>query len=148
MHRVPDTSLWLGHIGDARDLRRVLATGILVMVDLAANEPPVTITRDLVYLRFPLIDGAGNPAWLVRAAIDTISALVRASAPTLVYCSNGMSRTPAVVAAALVRARGRPAEEMLTLVTAGAAHDVSTGLWQDIVAALSDESVTAPDNGA
>src|SRR5919198_1222920 len=39
VRRVPSTSLWLGHAGDARDLRAVLAAGIEGLVDLALEEP-------------------------------------------------------------------------------------------------------------
>src|SRR5205085_1881187 len=35
MRQVPGCSLWLGHVGDARDLRGVLSAGILAVVDLA-----------------------------------------------------------------------------------------------------------------
>ena len=56
MRQVPGYQLWLGHVGDARDLRTVISTGIMALVDLAVNEPPATVTRDLVYCRFPLLD--------------------------------------------------------------------------------------------
>src|SRR5207244_524756 len=90
MRQLSGLPLWLGHVGDARDLRAVLSAGILAVVDLALNEPPVRITRELVYCRFPLLDGMGNPPWLVRAAVDTVARLLRAGTPTLVYCSGGM----------------------------------------------------------
>lgn len=62
MRRVVDTSLFIGHAGDLRDLRALHAAGIAAVVDLAANEPPATLTRDLAYCRLPLVDGPGNPA--------------------------------------------------------------------------------------
>jgi len=38
------------------------------VVDLALDEPPAVVRRDLVACRFPPIDGEGNPPWLLRAA--------------------------------------------------------------------------------
>src|SRR3954454_1421008 len=115
MRAIPGHPLWLGHVGDARDLRRVLSAGILAVVDLALNEPPAAVTRELVYCRFPLVDGSGNPPWLLRSAVEAVAGLVRSGTPTLVYCGAGMSRTPAVAAAALSRAVGVPAAEALAL---------------------------------
>ncbi len=42
MRRVPGYSLWLGHVGDVRDLRGIHAAGILAVVDLAIDEPPAS----------------------------------------------------------------------------------------------------------
>lgn len=103
MRQVPGYQLWLGHVGDARDLRTVISTGILALVDLALNEPPATVTRELVYCRFPLLDGNGNPHWMVRAAVETVTGLLRSRTPTLLYCGAGMSRTPIIAAAAIAR---------------------------------------------
>ena len=66
MRRVPGYSLWLGHAGDVRDLRCLLTTGIIAVVDLAIQEAPAPLTRELVYCRFPLVNGPGNPPWLLR----------------------------------------------------------------------------------
>jgi protein-tyrosine phosphatase len=117
-------------------LRGVLGAGIAALVDLAMNEPPVAVTRELVYCRFPLMDGSDNPPWLLRAAIETAATLLRANVPTLVFCSGGMSRTPAVAACALARVTGRSAEECLAEVARAGKCDVSTTLWRDLVAAM------------
>src|SRR4051794_36196473 len=100
VRRIPGYPLWLGHVGDARDLSALLAAGIAAVVDLALNEPPVPLTRELVYCRFPLIDGGGNPRWMLRATVETVAGLMRAGVPTLVYCGACMSRTPSVAGAA------------------------------------------------
>ncbi len=62
MRRVPGYPLWLGHVGDVRNLTGIHAVGILALIDLAMDEPPAMVTRELVYCRFPLIDGPGNPS--------------------------------------------------------------------------------------
>src|SRR5262245_25290362 len=136
MRQIPPYSLWLGHVGDARDLRGLLDAGIAALVDLALNEPPVAVTRELVYCRFPLVDGADNPVWLLRAAVETTAALLRANVPTLVFCSGGISRTPAVAACALAHLKGLPAEECLADLARDGKCDVSTTLWLDLVAAV------------
>ncbi len=137
MRRVDDLPLWLGHAGDARDLRAVLSAGIEAVVDLAANEPPMAVTRELVYLRFPLLDGAGNPPWLLRLAVEAVVSLLRAGTPTLVFCSAGMSRTPAVAGAAVARLRGLRLEEGLALTAREGPSDVSPGLAAGLREALS-----------
>jgi hypothetical protein len=136
MRPVPGTRLFLGHIGDARDLRHLLDTGIEAIVDLAANEPPLTPTRELVYLRFPLVDAPGNPPWLLRATVEAVAGLTRADVPTLIYCAAGLSRTPCIAGAALALARGCSPADGLTIVAAAGPSDVAPGLWADVIACL------------
>jgi hypothetical protein len=136
VRRVPNHSLWLGHAGDGRDVRAVLSAGILAVVDLALDEPPAALARELVYCRFPLSDGAGNPPWLLRSAVETVAGLVRSGTPTLVCCGVGMSRTPAVAAVALSLVSDVSAADALALVTQSGAADVSPGLWRDLESAL------------
>ena len=137
MRPVAKSSLWLGHVGDIHDLRAVLAAGILAVVDLALEEPPATVTRELVYCRFPLLDGIGNPPWLLRAAVDCVAGLLHSCTPSLVYCSNGMSRSPAIAAAAIARVRGCSPAEALELVAEPGPADVSPALWAEVQAVLS-----------
>src|SRR5262249_49492037 len=129
-------SLWLGHAGDGRDLRAVHGAGLLALVDLAVNEPPVAVTRELVYCRIPIVDSSGNALWLLRAAIETTAGLLRAGVPTLLFCANGMSRTPAIAGVALALTRGLPPEEGRALVARAGPCDVSPGLWHDVRAAV------------
>jgi hypothetical protein len=135
MRHIPDYSLWLGHAGDARDRHELLRLGVGAVVDLAVEEPPAVAGHEMVYCRFPLLDGTENPPWLLRAAIEMTVTLLRQKVPTLVACSSGVSRAPAIAAAALVRL-GRPnlQDAMLYLAEFGQC-DVSAGLLQDIVQA-------------
>jgi hypothetical protein len=132
MRQVQPYPLWLGHVGDVRDLSGMLAAGVSALVDLAVDEPPARVTRELIYCRFPLVDGTGNAPPLLRLAIDTTAGLIRAALPTLVICSSGLSRTLAVAAAGLAAATGRPAAECLTELARVRPGDVSPGLWQDV----------------
>jgi hypothetical protein len=132
MRQVPGYSLWLGHVGDVRDLHRIHAAGILAVVDLAINEAPASVPRDLVHCRFPLIDGMGNPLWVIQAAVETVACLLRSETPTLVYCGAGMSRSPCIAAAAIARVRGCSDSEGLAVALQSAAADVSPGLWAEV----------------
>jgi protein-tyrosine phosphatase len=126
----------MGHAGDGRNLQALNSAGIQAVVDLAESDPPLSLTRDLVYLRFPIADGAGNPPWLLRLAVDAVAGLLRSATPTLVYCRVGMSRTPCVAGAALALIRGRALPERLAEVTASGPADVSPGLWADVQATV------------
>lgn len=136
MRRVSGHALWIGNVADGRDLRAILTAGVEAVVDLALNEPPPPLTRELVYCRFPLLDGAGNPPWLLRAAAETVAGFLRAGVPTLVFCGAGMSRSPAVAAVALAVASGRTPAECLELVTEAGPRDVSVSLWNELFASL------------
>ncbi len=132
MRQIPPYALWLGHVGDVRDLRGVLAAGIVALVDLALNEPPAAVTRELVYCRFPLVDGSGNATWLLRAAVETTAGLLREGVPTLIYCGAGLSRAPAVAAAAISAVSGDSPDACLASVVQSGSRDVSPALWREI----------------
>src|SRR5262245_31217754 len=136
MRDVVPKLLWVGTALDARALRRLYEHQIVAVVDLAINEPPAVLGREIIYSRFPLVDGDGNQDSLLHLAIQTTAALLRASIPTLVACSGGMSRSPAIVAAALSSIRGAPADECLMQLVAGQPHEVSPLLWRDVKQAL------------
>jgi protein-tyrosine phosphatase len=132
MRQVPGYALWLGHAGDIRNVSGLLAAGIVAVIDLAVHEPPAPVTRELVYGRFPLVDGPGNPPWLLRAAVAMVAGLVRDDVPTLVGCGAGLSRSPCIAGAAIARVRGCPADEGLAIALASAPADVSPALWADV----------------
>jgi hypothetical protein len=145
MRRIQPYALWLGHRGDIRDLRVVHAQGIRAVIDLALEEPPVATPRELMYCRLPLLDGAGNTAWLLDTAVNTTAQLLRAGIPTLVCCSNGMSRTPTIAVAAIAKVCGCSLSEAITIISSGGGVDASPGLWTDVSALFS--SPTNEGNG-
>jgi len=130
MRQVGDYPLWVGNARDARDVKGVLAAGVRAVVDLAVEEPPVAPTRELVYLRFPLVDGDGNDPKLLRAMLQAVTALVRERVPTLVACGMGMSRSPAVAAVAFATVYGLDPADVLTTVQGR--RDVSPSLLQEL----------------
>jgi protein-tyrosine phosphatase len=133
MYQVEETSLWLGHVAEARNLRPVFDREVVAIVDLAAAELPLALPRDLAYFRFPLVDGAGNLPWLLRAAVNAVVGLIGSNTTTLVCCSAGMSRSRAVAAAAVARVRRCSLAVGLAAVAQRGPVDVSPGLWKDIV---------------
>jgi len=138
MRQVTKYPLWLGHVGDLRDLRAVVSAEILAVVDLAANHQPANLTRELVYCRFPLLDGAGNPPWLLRVAVSTVAWLLRSGTPTLVVCSAGMSRTPIIAAAAIAQLRGCSLGEAVAFITPSGPADISPALLAEVQAVLAE----------
>ena len=136
MRAVSTYSLWIGNAGDVRRVAKLIELGIVAVIDLAANEPVAVLPREFVYCRFPLLDGAGNERWMLCAAIETISGLLRDNVPTLVACSAGMSRSPAMAAAAIAQLESRAPNECLIACVEGGPADVSPLLWRDVVEAL------------
>jgi hypothetical protein len=144
MRRVDDYwPLWVGNARDARDIRAVLDAGFRAVVDLAVDEPPLTVTRELLYLRFPLVDGEGNPLWLLSMAVRAVEDLLWHEIPTLVACSGGMSRALVIAAASIGRVSPpAPMDDYLRDLGERGAADVHPALWADVKRSI--ESVNEP----
>ncbi len=140
MIHMPPETLWLGNVGDVRDVKGVLNEGIRAIVDLAVNEPVPTLPREIVYCRIPLVDASGNPAELIRTAIHTTASLLREQIPTLVYCSVGASRAPAIAACAVALLRNQTPRDVLASWAGAVPMDVSPALWADLPAAMNGAS--------
>jgi len=132
MHQIKPHLLWVGHAGDGRNFQEIFDNRIRAIVQLALEEPPIQPPRDLVFCRIPLIDGTGNDPVLLNLAIDTVAALQRSRISTLVCCGGGMSRSPAIAAAALSAVEHKPLEECLRIVAESRPHDVLPGLWAEV----------------
>lgn len=131
--------LWVGTARDARDPVRWLEAGVQAIVDLAIDETPGSPTHEVIYFRIPLMDGTGNSPATLRTAVDATTYLIRHDIPTLVCCSSGMSRSPAVVAAALSLVRCHTPDECLTELVVDHSLDVSPGLWHELKLSLHGE---------
>ena len=136
MRQVAGRALWLGHAGDLRDPRAVLNAGIEAVVELADSEPLATLPRDLVRCRFPLSDGGDNPAWLLRMAVESVAAFLRAEVPGLVCCACGLNRSVCIAAAGVAVAEGKPLNEALLLIVGPGPADVSPRLLSQVRQAL------------
>jgi protein-tyrosine phosphatase len=136
MRRIDPYPLWLGHAGDARNFRAVFDARIQALVQLAMEEPALQAPRELMYCRIPLVDGAGNRVESLKLAITTVGNLLRLKVPSLVCCSGGMSRAPAVAAAALASVEGTDPGEWLRRIITDHPHDVALPLWQEVIRLL------------
>jgi hypothetical protein len=124
--------LYVGNALDARDLRPIYDNRIRAVVDLAINEPPSQLGRELIYCRFPLNDGDGNRDGLITITVRTIAAMIRNEMRTLVACSAGMSRAPTIAAASVALLTGRNPDECLVDIISNAPNDVSPILWAHV----------------
>jgi hypothetical protein len=132
MRRINGFPLWIGTARDARNIKGMLDAGIEAVVDLAMEEPPISPTRALVCLRYPLLDGEGNPKWLLRMAMNAVEELVGNGVPTLVACGAWMSRSPAIVAMVMSQfMRVEPGKALATLRADGPC-DVSPGFLREL----------------
>lgn len=136
MREVLSQLLWTGNARDARDVKGVLDLGIAAVIDLALEEPPITFPREIVYCRLPLIDGDENNPAILESAIETTTRFVQSEVPTLVACSGGMSRSPAIAAAAMSRINQSRFADMIKQIAADGPCDVAPGLWNAIQALL------------
>ena len=133
MRRFQELTLWTGSTSDARDLKRLLETGVVAVVDVAMEELPAQLPRDRIYCRFPLIDGSGNDEAVLRQAVLTTFNLLAAGIPTLVACSAGLSRSPTIAAFALASHLKMTSIEALTILSKTAtALDVSGAFWNEV----------------
>jgi predicted protein tyrosine phosphatase len=101
-------------------------------VNLAAEAPPLSLPRSLIYCRFPVIDGEQDAQEVLTAAIQAVVSLLTTQIPTLVHCGSGMSRSPAVAATAFSIVQGDSPEENLGKIVVGHPHDVSPSLWEQV----------------
>jgi protein-tyrosine phosphatase len=136
MNQILPYPLWLGHAGEGRDFQKIFDLGVKVLIQLAAEEPSLQTPRELVFCRFPLLDGSGNRAELLFLAVSTVASLIKMRVPTLVACGAGISRCPAVAAAALSMIYHEPPESYLEKVLEHHHADVSPGFWKEITSLL------------
>ncbi len=59
----------------ASDLRQVYDHDFAAVLDLAANEPPAVLGRDIIYCRFPLSDDDSNDDAIISLAINCLYSL-------------------------------------------------------------------------
>jgi hypothetical protein len=138
MRQIVPQLLWIGSASDARDWRRLMQEGIAAVVDLAVEEPAAQLPHEMVYCRFPLVDGGENPPIRLTAAVQTVALFIREQVPTLVSCGAGMSRSPAIVAIASALVSGLKPDDCLNSIATHAPHDVSATLWKDLLALYHD----------
>jgi protein-tyrosine phosphatase len=132
MHQISPHLLWLGSCGDLRVWRRLHDAGIHAVLQIAYEESLPEMPHDLIAFRVPLIDGAENDAAALRLAINTLTHLLEQKFATLVCCQAGLSRSPAIAAAALARLTGQTLSDSLALIKTHRPCTVHPGLLEQI----------------
>jgi hypothetical protein len=132
MREILPSRLWLGNAADLRDAESILQNGIQAVVNLAIEQMMPTLPRTLICCHFPIMDSEQSSPTPLRSAIETVVLFLRRGIPSLVCCSAGMSRSPAVIAGALSLYEGGTPDDRLRQIALGYPHDVSPQLWQDV----------------
>jgi predicted protein tyrosine phosphatase len=109
------------------------------LLQLAAEEKTLETPRDIIFCRFPLVDGVGNDKKLLQLAITTLTNLLEKKVPTLVVCGAGMSRSPALAAAAISWVFQDPPDECLKRVAEHYPADVAPALWNEIKSVVEEQ---------
>lgn len=133
LHRIDPEYLWIGHAGDGQNVKIHCEQGIEAIVQLATEEPIPQLPREMLLFRVPILDGTGNEPARLGLAIELLSRLLILQTPTLVCCSAGASRSPAVAAFALAKSKGGSPLERLQQISQQHPTNVSPGLWTELL---------------
>ena len=130
--------LWIGNAQDLRSPRELFRKGIAAVVDLAWEESPAVLPREMVYCRFPLHDGEGNNPATLRNALQLVVSLLVTEIPTVVGCSAGMSRSPAIAACALAFHLKQSPQDVLSQMMNQTSLEIHPALLNDLVGTPTD----------
>jgi hypothetical protein len=120
----------IGNYVDAQDLellRRERIASILCLDGCLQGRVPSDLGVQKIAI-VSLQDGPGNDRDTFFRAVDTLTRFARTSAPVLVQCHAGRSRSAVIVAGHLVKTRGIQPDEALRLVAAKRELQVTPGL--------------------
>lgn len=132
MHVVIPGKLWIGNARDGRDAQVLLTHRIQTVVDLAIEESPAQLPRELTYFRIPLLDGSGNTTENLKIAVIAIAAHLLNGVSLLVCCGAGLSRSPAISSFAMAQWNEKLPHECLQEIQSCKPVDVSPALWNDL----------------
>lgn len=136
MHEIHPNLLWIGHALDVREPRALFEVGITAVVDLAYEELPAQLPRQLISCRFPLNDGGGNNTDTLVQALRTTTDLLRAGTRTLIACSAGMSRSPTIAAFALAHHLSLEPDDVIARIAESKSLELKPELWADMLTAF------------
>jgi atypical dual specificity phosphatase len=94
-------NLFVGTTADATDESTLRAHDITVIVSLTASSPTENVSPEVTLVEVPMMDGPRNSREAFETAVDAVESRLAAGDRTLIHCSAGASRSPAVAAAAL-----------------------------------------------
>jgi len=134
MREIHPNLLWIGHALDIREPRALFDAEIAAVVDVAFEEPPAALPRQLIYCRFPLNDGGGNEPAILLYAVQCAVDLLASGTRTLIACGAGMSRAPTIAAFALAAHLRQSPEDVLLRIAETKSLEVKGPLWNDVAA--------------
>jgi protein-tyrosine phosphatase len=138
MHEIHSNLLWTGNAFDVREPRALFDAEIAAVVDLAIEESPSQLPRQLIYCRFPIVDGEGNARALLLLAVQTTVDLLASGTRTIVACSAGLSRSPTIATFALAAHLGHFPEDVLARLNEMKSLELHGALWNDVAAIFPD----------
>ena len=136
MYEIHPGLLWLGHALDIREPGPLIDTGITAVIDVAYEELPALLPRQLIYCRFPLNDGGGNDATVLLQAVQTLVDLLANGTRTIIACSAGMSRSPTVAAHSLAFHLSEQPENVISRIAEIKSLELKPELWNDVGSVL------------
>jgi len=108
-------------------------SGVKAVLDVAYEEPPANLPRQLTYCRFPINDGGGNNPATLFLALSTAINLLDSETPTLIACSAGMSRSPTVAAFALAFHLSESPDTVVARIAEIKSLELKPELWTDML---------------
>jgi len=137
VHEFLSKRLWIGHRLDLRDPTPLFDLGIAAVVDVALEERPEQLPRELIYCRYPLNDGGGNDPAVVSGAIRCVTGLLEDGVKTMIACSAGASRSPTIAAFAMAAHSGQSPEDVIEQAAANKRFEISAAFWRDVLSVFS-----------
>ena len=128
--------LWIGHALDVREPAALFDAGITAVVDVAYEESPAQLPRQLIYCRFPLNDGGGNEPKILTQTLRTVTNLLESETRTIIACSAGMSRSPTVASFALAYHLNEPPDAIVARILELKSLELKPELWSDLESAF------------
>ena len=132
MHEVHQNSVWIGNAFDARDPEPLFQLGIRAVIDVAYEEKPAVLSRQLIYCRFPRLDGGGNDFQLLLQTLRSVLIFLESDTKLLVACSAGMSRSPSIAAFALGHYLLQDPETIVSQIASIRSLELKPMLWADL----------------
>ena len=136
MHEILPNLLWIGHAFDVREPRPLFEARITAVIDVAYEEPPAQIPRQLTYCRFPLNDGGGNDGNMLLQTLLTATDFLASNTRTIIACSAGMSRSPTIAAFALAYHLSENPETVIGRIADIKSLELKPELWSDTLSAF------------
>ena len=137
MHEIHPELLWLGNALDIREPRSLFDVGITAVIDVAFEEPPAQLPRQLIYCRFPLNDGGGNDATVLLQTVQTLVDFLAAGTRTIVVCSAGISRSPTIAAHGLAALLAQKPCDVVARIAEAKSLEIQPVFWNDVGTVLS-----------